>query len=315
MAFPTETVYGLGADATDRDAITRVFAAKGRPSNNPLIVHVSGIEEARTLVTEWPRAADDLAAAFWPGPLTLVLPKNSVIPGIATAGGPTIALRCPDHPVALSLIRSFGGPIVGPSANRSGRISPTTADHVRDSLGGGVHVLDGGPCTRGIESTVVGIEGATARMLRLGSLSAAEIAAHTDLQIAGPTEPASAGDSHATEAPLRSPGLLQRHYAPMTPTRLFDAWGRDAVVDRLAAGERLVVISHAIDRDHPAVIRLPSDAEGYARGLYAALHLADRADADAILIESPAGDDPIWSAIRDRLRRASAAEPDTDPEG
>ncbi|MEL6498600.1 MAG: L-threonylcarbamoyladenylate synthase [Planctomycetota bacterium] len=300
VAFPTETVYGLGADATDAKAVARVFELKGRPSNNPLIVHAAGTEQAQSLVSQWPAAAEKLARRFWPGPLTLVLARNDIIPDIVCAKGPTVAVRCPDHPVATALLECFGGPLVGPSANRSGSVSSTTAQHVRRSLGDGVHILDGGPCERGIESTVVRVEGGTATILRPGVITQQQIAEVTDVES---YEPVYADES---ASPLPSPGSLRRHYAPVTPARLFDASQRRAVLDRLETGEKLVVISHGIEIDHPAVIRMPFDAESYARELYAAMHRADDAGAEAILIELPNAEGQVWSAIRDRLRRAAA---------
>ncbi|MEL7485070.1 MAG: L-threonylcarbamoyladenylate synthase [Planctomycetota bacterium] len=300
VAFPTETVYGLGADATSAHAVAKVFEAKGRPINNPLIVHAAGTAQAQSLVAQWPAAAEKLANRFWPGPLTLVLPRNDVIPDTVCAGGPTVAVRCPDHPVAIELLRVFGGPLVGPSANRSGGVSSTTAAHVRQSFGDRVHVLDGGPCERGIESTVVRVEGATATILRPGVVTRQQIAEVTPVES---YEPVYAPDGGSA---LSSPGMLRRHYAPSTQTRLFDASQRRAVLDRLDTGEKLVVISHGIEVDHPAIIRMPFDAEPYARELYAAMHRADDAGAEAILIELPQDEGQVWSAIRDRLRRAAA---------
>lgn len=304
VAFPTETVYGLGADATNAHAVAKVFELKGRPSTNPLIVHVSGIDQATSLVARWPATAERLARRFWPGPLTLVLPRNEIIPDIVCAGGPTVAVRCPDHPVAAELLRAFGSPLVGPSANRSGGVSSTTADHVRQSFAGRVHVLDGGPCERGIESTVVRVEGATATILRPGVVTHAQLAEVTEVDAYEPVY-ASEGSTDAS-SPLASPGMLRRHYAPATPTRLFEASQRRAVLDRLETGERLIVISHGIEIEHAAIIRMPRDPQGYARELYAAMHRADDAGADAILIELPQAEGQVWSAIRDRLRRAAA---------
>lgn len=300
VAFPTETVYGLGADATNAHAVAKVFEAKGRPSNNPLIVHAADIEQAMSLVDAWPATAEKLAKRFWPGPLTLVLPRNEIIPDIVSAGGPTVAVRCPEHPVAIELLKAFGGPLVGPSANKSGSVSSTTADHVRQSFGDRVHVVDGGPCERGIESTVVRVEGSTATILRPGVVTQQQIAEVTDVDAYEPVYAPEGGTA------MPSPGMLRRHYAPQTPARLFDASQRRAVLDRLDTGEKLVVISHGIEVDHPSLIRMPFDAESYARELYAAMHRADDADADAILIELPAADGQVWSAIRDRLRRAAA---------
>ncbi|MEO1128210.1 MAG: L-threonylcarbamoyladenylate synthase, partial [Planctomycetota bacterium] len=209
VAFPTETVYGLGADARNADAVRRVFALKGRPSNNPLIVHVADIEMARTVVRTWTPHAMELATRHWPGPLTLVLERTDGIPDVVTGGGSTVAVRCPDHPAALELLRAFGGPLVAPSANLSGTISPTTAAHVRAAFED-VLVLDGGPCRAGIESTVVSLIDAPPRVLRPGALPPEQLGIGTDA--APPTQ----------GGPLPSPGMLDRHYAPRTPLHLFD---------------------------------------------------------------------------------------------
>jgi L-threonylcarbamoyladenylate synthase len=300
VAFPTETVYGLGADATNARAVARVFELKGRPANNPLIVHVPGMDAAAELVERWPAAAEKLARRFWPGPLTLVLPRNARIPDIVCAGGPTVAVRCPDHPVALELLRRAGMPLVGPSANRSGGVSPTTAEHVRQSLKDAVMVLDGGPCSRGIESTVVRIEGTSATVLRPGVITPEQLAEFVEIESYEPiVAPADAG-------PLPAPGMLRRHYAPATPARLFERSQRRAVMDRLFTQGRIAVMSHGMDLDHPMVIRMPASAAAYARELYAALHRADDAGAEAILIELPDEQGQLWDAIRDRLIRAAS---------
>lgn len=316
VAFPTETVYGLGADALNEGAVRRVFALKGRPSNNPLIVHVSSVEMALRAVEAWPSEAQLLARAFWPGPLTIVLPKSDVLPGIVTAHGPNVGVRCPDHPVALALIEAFGGPIVGPSANPSGRVSPTAAAHVRESFGPDeVLVLDGGQCRVGVESTVLTLVSRPPRILRPGALGAAELGRVLGRGV--DEARASEGVARADAAPgrgtaLESPGLLDRHYSPSTPAFLFrseewDAW-------RVRSGGRRVVVLTLQDRVAPppwTVIRLAGDAPEFARGLYAALRTADSAGAAEILIEEPPharADDAhsgLWRAIHDRLRRAT----------
>ncbi len=306
VAFPTETVYGLGADALDADAVARVFALKGRPANNPLIVHVADAAMARRVASAWPADADALAATFWPGPLTIVLPKAPCIPPAVVAGGRTVGVRCPDHPVALALIRAFAGPIVGPSANRSGSISPTRAEHVaaafRQALDTGeMLLLDGGPCRTGIESTVLSLADETPRVLRRGVITPAEIEAVLGRRVETLDSPVPA------DAPLPSPGLLERHYAPAAPARLFDAVDWPEVLD--AAPGSAVVLTHARARAvHPphALIRLPLDAPAYASRLYAALHEADALRPALILIERPTGEGPLWDALRDRLTRACA---------
>ncbi len=307
VAFPTETVYGLGADALNPDAVARVFAAKGRPSTNPLIVHVADSAMAQTLASTWPAIADRLAAAFWPGPLTLVLPKAAHIPAPVTAGGPTVAIRAPDHPIALELLRRFGGPLVGPSANRSGRVSPTCAQHVRDSFESStVLVLDGGDCREGIESTVVDVSrgfGAPIEILRQGVLGPEELTAAAKRTVAlAPSR------THPASGPAASPGLLAQHYAPAARTLLFrpDQW-HDVLDAMLDADRPCVVISHAA-RPAPFPHRrigMPADARGYARSLYAALRDADSGDPQFIAIERPTSDGAVWSAILDRLSRAS----------
>src|SRR5262249_19767115 len=216
VAFPTETVYGLGANALDEAAVRRVFEAKGRPANNPLIVHVTHAEQAVGLTGDWPEAAAKLAARFWPGPLTLVLPRSPRVPDVVTAGGPTVAVRMPAHPVAFGLIRAAGVPLAAPSANRSGELSPTRAEHVLVSLGGRIPlILDGGPTTGGIESTVVDVTGTPVRLLRPGLVSVADLE-----RIVGPLAVPSPLDTSETALP--SPGMLSRHYAPRTPVTLVD---------------------------------------------------------------------------------------------
>ncbi|MEM8757636.1 MAG: L-threonylcarbamoyladenylate synthase [Planctomycetota bacterium] len=307
VVFPTETVYGLGADALNADAVAAVFERKGRPSGNPLIVHVSGTEMARGIVAEWPPLADRLAAEFWPGPLTIVLARGDTIPDAVSAGGPTVAVRCPDHPLTRPLIDALGRPIVGPSANPSGTLSPTTADHVRAWLGDSVMILDGGPCERGIESTVVSVDGGTIRVLRPGVVTPGSLARFATVEAYENAAGSLASPPPAETVPLRSPGLLRQHYAPRTRLRLFESADRRAVLDRLhAAGSSLVVLSHGIRLEDPRIIRMPPDPHTYARELYAAMHRADAFGADAILAELPEGGDPVWLAIRDRLLRAAA---------
>lgn len=293
VAFPTETVYGLGADALNAEAIAKVYALKGRPANNPLIVHVASIEMARSVTSQWSETADKLAQAFWPGPLTIVVPRHERVPEIVTGGGETVALRMPAHEMARGLIETFGRPIVGPSANASGSISPTLAAHVTQSLGEGVPVLDGGPCERGIESTVVRVDQSSVSILRLGVIGRDEIARVVPV-VDAPAQ--NAGD------PLPSPGMLTRHYAPRTPTRVVEAGD---VAGVLAEHPRAALIS-ITPTNLPGSIAMPADASSYARRLYAALREADAMDADLILVERPGGIGPIWDAVRDRLCRASA---------
>lgn len=318
VAFPTETVYGLGADALNAEAVRRVFLAKGRPSHNPLIVHVDGEAMARRVVSAWPEEARRLAEAFWPGPLTIVLPKAEGVPAEVTAGGATVAVRRPDHPVAEALIRAFGGPIVGPSANRSGHVSPTASAHVRmefpESEGElGVLVLEGGPCRVGLESTVVKVDpgGLEApRVLRPGVIGADELARVLGQAVAS-AEQGRERRSEGSSERLESPGLLGRHYAPRTPAVLVL---KEELSARLAEHGKAVVLADAsraevVVAPH-VLVRVPREADrGYAARLYAALREADRAHADVILIEEPRDPGtPLFAAIRDRLLRATSEE-------
>jgi L-threonylcarbamoyladenylate synthase len=292
VAFPTETVYGLGANALDSRAVARIYLAKGRPSHNPLIVHVADAAAARHLVLDWPVAAEELSAKFWPGPLTLVLPKQPAVPDLVTARLGTVAVRVPRHPVALALLQASGIPIAAPSANRSERISPTTAAHVRSSLGGRIPlVLDGGATDIGIESTVVDLSGTAPRLLRPGMITAAEIEAVLGIRL----ERAETGPGDRARS---SPGQLERHYAPRAPVRLFER-GRPLA----EAGAGAIVFTPGAS-GQAREIQLPDDPTGYAHGLYAALHTLDSAAVSEILIEAPPAGAP-WDAIRDRLLRAS----------
>jgi L-threonylcarbamoyladenylate synthase len=295
VAFPTETVYGLGANALDASAVEKIYAAKGRPATSPLIVHVSSVYMACTLVTEWPPEAEALAQSFWPGPLTLVLPKKQSVPDIVTAGLPTVGVRMPDHPLALALIRAAGVPIAAPSANRFTGLSPTTAEHVREIFGDAIPVLDGGPCRVGIESTVVSIVEGKIVLLRPGhvSLSAiAETIGRTPEEIGQAAEP-SAGAAHA------APGMHERHYSPRTPLVLTS--------DPDPRGAWLCLTQPIRTRSASAarVIQMPSDPEGYAARLYGALHELDREGWPVISVEPPPNT-LEWAAILDRLKRAAA---------
>jgi L-threonylcarbamoyladenylate synthase len=277
VAFPTETVYGLGANALDAAAVERIFTAKGRPRTSPLIVHVDSVEMARGLAACWPAAAETLARRYWPGPLTLVVPKRAEIPDIVTAGLPTVGLRMPAHPLALELIRAAGVPIAGPSANRFTELSPTTAGHVPDSLAD--HVLDGGPARVGIESTVLSLVGSPV-LLRPGVIPLPEIEA-----LIGPVETAAA----YVAGPHASPGMHPRHYRPATALYL------------LNHGERP-------PEGHGAWLRIgremPANPLGYATVLYETLHRLDAEGLDWIAVERPP-ETPEWAGVLDRLRRAA----------
>jgi L-threonylcarbamoyladenylate synthase len=304
VAFPTETVYGLGANALDEAAVRRIFEAKGRPSFNPLIVHVHDAAGAKRLAAAWPEEAERLAAAFWPGPLTLVLPKRSEVPEVITAGLPTFAVRVPAHPVARALLEAAGLPIAAPSANRYTEISPTTAQHVEKSLGDRVDlILDGGPTDVGIESTIVDLAGDEPRLLRPGTIPVAEIEA-----LIGPL--ATAGRMTGA-APRPAPGMVERHYAPRAALRLFGPTQRGAAAAEAAraaaGGDRVGALSFADFPAHRAV-RMPFDAAAYAARLYAALHEMDDVGCALVFVEE-VPDTPEWAGVRDRLRRAA------DPQG
>jgi L-threonylcarbamoyladenylate synthase len=303
VAFPTETVYGLGANALDAEAVNRIYAVKRRPATSPLIVHVASIEMAQSLVAAWSEMADRLARRFWPGPLTLVLEKQLenrveeylVIPDIVTAGLPTVGLRMPAHPVALALIRAAAVPLAAPSANRFTELSPTTAEHVRQSLGADVDfILDGGPCQVGIESTVLSLSDQRPVLLRPGGVSRAALEA-----IVGPI--ASAPEVVTGAHP--SPGLHPRHYSPRNPLYLVTT---GKVPDRGHAQGKGIYLQHRHppSRNDIIVFLMPQSAEGYAAMLYEALHRADTQNYDWIAVDLPPAT-PEWEAIHDRLRRAA----------
>ncbi len=312
VAFPTETVYGLGADALNAAAVERVFALKGRPAFNPLIVHVSDEAMARRVASKWPKEAEALARAFWPGPLTVVVPKGGAVPSVVTGGAHTVAVRCPDHPLAIALIEAFGGPLVGPSANLSGRVSPTTAEHVRESFREtDVMVLDGGACRAGIESTVLSLADPRGEptVLRRGVVTPEMIA-----RVLGRPPRVADGDGDAGGTPavggaaLASPGMMRSHYAPRAPAVLFGTGEWPGVRER-AKGGAVVVLTSVRGREAAPpsrVMVMPSEPTAYAARLYAALREADALRPDLIAIEEPTGDGGVWDAVRDRLRRATA---------
>jgi L-threonylcarbamoyladenylate synthase len=305
VAFPTETVYGLGAHALDEAAVRQVFEAKGRPSTNPLIVHVAGVAEARPLAAAWPAAADRLAERFWPGPLTLIVPRVSHIPDTVTAGLGTVALRSPAHPIAQALLAAAGIPVAAPSANSFTRISPTTAAHVAKDLGDRIDlILDGGPTGVGIESTVLDLSGDTPLLLRPGAVSREAIEA-----VIGPVALPGAAPADADARP--SPGMHRRHYAPAAQLmRIAPSAGAvEGAMER--SGDAVGLILRSLDPPAGArhAITLSADAEGYARGLYAALHDLEDLGCELILVEEPPAG-PEWSAVRDRLDRAAAPAED-----
>lgn len=303
VAFPTETVYGLGADALNPAAIERIYLAKGRPSHNPLIVHVADLAAAQALTAQWPSTATQLAERYWPGPLTIVLPKHPSVPDSVTAGLTSVALRIPSHPIALALMRASGRPLAAPSANRSEGVSPTTAEHVRTSLGDRIPlILDGGPTTVGIESTVLDLTAARPRLLRPGMLSQADLEA-----VIGPIDLVRSADDDAARP---APGMLDRHYATRARLVLVGSNDGDAVRQLVGSartrGETIgavLIDGHRVGSVDQS-ITLPGDPTEYARGLYAALHTLDAAGVGLILLQQPPGS-AAWDGIRDRLRRAA----------
>jgi len=298
VAFPTETVYGLGADASSPSALVRIFAAKGRPKSHPLIVHFSGLAAARDWAAEVPDAATRLATAFWPGPLTLVLPKSARVPDAVTGGQASVALRVPAHPVARALLAAFGRGIAAPSANRYGRISPTRAADVREELGDRVAmVLDGGDCAVGLESTIVACLDGRVTLLRPGSISRSQVA-----DVVGRV------DDPGADAP-RVPGRERSHYAPGTPLSIVEEPHlREAVETALAAGGRVAVLARSAPMTQAGLTwrRMPAAAPAYGRALYAALRALDAAGADRILVEALPADES-WAAAADRLARAAVS--------
>jgi len=292
VAFPTETVYGLGADASNPAAIKKLYAAKRRPADHPVIVHFASAEAAFAWAREVPPAAKKLAERFWPGPLTLILKRSAKARDFITGGQDAVGLRVPSHPVAHELLQCFGKGIAAPSANRFGLISPTTAAHVREDLGADVDlVLEGGPSEVGIESTILDLSGDRPVLLRPGRIAKEELEA----VLQSPVEETSAS------AP-RHPGGLERHYAPRTPARLVPAYDLDKEIGRLK--EKIAVL--AFSRPDERVdywLRMPRDPQTYARKLYAALRELDTARCEEILVEAPP-EAPEWAAVRDRLKRA-----------
>jgi L-threonylcarbamoyladenylate synthase len=297
VALPTETVYGLAANALDARAVARIFEAKQRPHFDPLIVHIASPDDLPTVASDWPRAALRLAQRFWPGPLTLVLPKQPAIPDLVTSGLPSVAVRVPDHPVALALIREAGVPLAAPSANPFGYLSPTTADHVRRQLGAAVDfVLDGGPCRVGVESTILGWRGETPVLLRAGGLPLEEIERE-----AGPVARPQPGEVVARPD---APGQLPQHYAPRTPLRIVES-----STPSVPRGRRVGWIGLVMPRKPRVYVVCealsPSgDLREAAAALFAALHRLDQLGLDEIHAELvPAAG--LGLAINDRFRRAA----------
>lgn len=299
VAFPTETVYGLGADAASRAAVQKIYAAKGRPADHPLIVHVADAVQLANWARDIPPSAARLAKRFWPGPLTIILRRAPHVGDLVTGGQDTVALRVPAHPVAQALLRTFGGGVAAPSANRFGRVSATTAEHVRHEFGPAVDcVLDGGAADLGIESTIVDLSGAQPALLRPGWITAAQLEQALGAPLAAP----------GVQSP-RAPGTLAKHYAPQTPLMMME----DDLLIELATslsrqGKRVAALARSVRQPLLANIvwiAAPADAAGYAHDLYMNLRRLDEAGCDAILVERPP-QDAAWTAIADRLSRAAA---------
>ncbi|MDP1664210.1 MAG: L-threonylcarbamoyladenylate synthase [Methylobacter sp.] len=303
VAFPTETVYGLGADASNPVAVAAIFKAKGRPADHPLIVHIADIDSLYDWASTVPDAALTLAHRFWPGPLAMILNKKPEVPLAVTGGQQTVGLRMPDHPVALALLKSFGGGVAAPSANRFCRISPTQAVHVSEELGDAVDmILDGGTCQVGVESTIIDLSGSKPRLLRPGHITRQEIEAvlQTELLIPPASKPAE----------IRAPGMMAVHYAPTTPAMRCPAEQLPDRMQKLVAdGKRIGLLSYQLqipETGQIRVLRLPKQASDYAQRLYAALRELDSLQLDLILVEQPPQTES-WRAINDRLSKATVA--------
>jgi L-threonylcarbamoyladenylate synthase len=308
VAFPTETVYGLGANALDAAAVARVFAAKGRSPRNPLIVHVAEVADVLRVAAAWTEIAARLAERFWPGPLTMVLPRHADLPNEVTGGGATVAVRLPAHPIARALVRAACVPVAAPSANPSTRISATTADHVLRHLGGRIElVLDGGPTPGGLESTVLDVMCSPAKCLRPGLVSIAAIEAVIG-EISPPDSAATGRAAGDDDNALRSPGLLRRHYAPSVPLERVSGNARNRVQALLNKGLRVGWLSliEAAANEIPGltVEQMPTGPADYAARLYAALHAMEAAGVERIVVSLPPATED-WLAVHDRLRRAA----------
>jgi L-threonylcarbamoyladenylate synthase len=298
VVFPTETVYGLGADAENADAVRAMFGAKGRPADHPVIVHLAEAVQIDEFAADVPRAARQLAAAFWPGPMTLVLRRSGRVSDLVTGGLPTVGLRVPSHPVAQKLLQAFGGPIAAPSANRFGRVSATRAEHVIEELAGRVDlILDGGPCDLGLESTIIDVSGSSPAILRPGAVTAEQVAAFLRSRVPAP----------AVNAP-RVSGSLPSHYAPRARVEIVPP---DALVPRAqelaAQGQKVALLgAHGPLSGEPRIIvlEIPPDAAEFGRSLYAILREVDAVGCDVAVAGLPA-EGGLGAAIADRLRRAA----------
>ena len=302
VALPTETVYGLAANALNTDAVAKIYSIKGRPSHNPIIVHVADLPMAKRCVAAWPTYAEKLAASFWPGPLTMVLPRAEIIPDIVTAGGETVGVRWPSHPFIQAVIRECGFPLAAPSANLSNAISPTSAAHVSKQLDGKLRlIVDGGASHVGIESAVIDLATEQPRVLRPGMIHAESLEA-AGLPIADCRLP-------IADDTLRSPGMLRKHYSPKAKLLMLD-WKSDAELKSRTThhASRTFVIAHTnipSADGFAGVSVIPRDAAAFARAIYAELHRCDEAGADVIVVEA-LPNQPEWRGIADRLARAAA---------
>jgi L-threonylcarbamoyladenylate synthase len=315
VALPTETVYGLGGDGLNPQAVMKIFKAKGRPSDHPVILHVVDLDHAKSLSKSWPESADRLANAFWPGPLTMILRRSDRVLDLVTGGQDTVGIRMPSHPLARALLTEFSacgsGVIAAPSANRFGAVSPTQAAHVLAGIGPWLteddRILDGGPCSVGVESTIVDLSGPSPRLLRPGGLSAEKIAAVLGLSAATLRV-----TSDVDTTVPRVSGSLQSHYAPRAIAQLVTSGELSEAAKKIlekGSGQRVICLWRSAVSTPIVGVEIwpmPEDPEGYARVLYSCLHDADSAGADVLLIESPPSD-VGWEAVADRLMRACAA--------
>lgn len=308
VAFPTETVYGLGANATNPAAVQKIFAVKGRPTTHPVIVHLDSPRYLHRWVREVPDIAAQLAEKFWPGPLTMVLPRAANVHDIITGGQDTVAIRVPSHPMAQQLLTAFGGGIAAPSANRYGRLSPTRAEHVRDELGDAVRViLDGGESQIGLESTIIACDASGVHLLRPGAVTAAQLRAIVGDALTGPT----------LESP-RVPGSAPSHYAPVTPMTIVPAGEIDTQAAALSKnGQRIAVLAQRLPlKSHKYVTWINAGRRPlqYAHDLYANLRTLDKAECERILVQD-VPEDERWDAVRDRLMRATSDVGEDDDTG
>ena len=298
VAFPTETVYGLGADASNPEAVGKIFAAKGRPADHPLIVHIASAAQLSDWAEEVPESALRLAEAFWPGPLTIILNKKARVPLAVTGGQNTVGLRVPANPVALQLLQAFGGGVAAPSANRFGRISPTLAEHVAEELNDSVAcILDGGACSVGVESTIIDLSDGQPTILRPGRITRSQLKAvlKTDIGLSSQTK-------------IRAPGMMAVHYAPNTMALLCPAETLITMIDELCAeGKQIGVLAFSTEiANLPClnILQLPDQAEHYEAALYSAMRELDKLALDSILIEQPPNNE-AWAAVNDRLEKAT----------